>query len=186
MIRLTVFLVALLFAASSCSAAPDQPADPTNAVAAYIHVSDDRFEQDAVLDPIAHAGPGEPSSPAGFIPGLRLAGSQRALDGIYGWEFIFQADVTETQRLHFAGRAEALDLEVIWLSPVDEWPWCAGEADRGMTVDELAAETIAARFGPKRRKLIFAAIGSQETARGGAHAKELLEEGGFGIDSADR
>ena len=60
----------------------------------------------------------------------------------------------------------------------------AAAAERGMTVDELAAETIAARFGPRRRKLSFAAVGSSKVEGGAAHAKELLEEGGFGIDSA--
>lgn len=59
-------------------------------------------------------------------------------------------------------------------------------AERGVTVDELAAETLSARFGPRRRVLSFAAIGSVEVERGGAHSEELLEEGGFGTDSADR
>lgn len=61
----------------------------------------------------------------------------------------------------------------------------AAEA-RGVSVDELAAETLRAQFGPRRRVLSFAAIGSVEVERGGAHSEELLEEGGFGIDSADR
>jgi len=61
----------------------------------------------------------------------------------------------------------------------------AAAAERGMTVDELAAKTLAATFGPRRRVLSFAAIGSAEVDRGGAHSEELLEEGGFGIDSAD-
>ncbi len=59
-------------------------------------------------------------------------------------------------------------------------------AERGMTVDELAAEVLAERFGPRRRTLSFAAIGSVEVERGGAYSEELLEEGGFGIDNADR
>jgi hypothetical protein len=62
----------------------------------------------------------------------------------------------------------------------------AAATERGMTVDQLAAETLAARFGPRRRVLSFAAIGSAEVERGGAYSEELLEEGGFGIDSADR
>ena len=62
----------------------------------------------------------------------------------------------------------------------------AAAAERRMTVDELAAEVLAARFGPRRRTLSFAGIGSVEVERGGAHAEELLEEGEFGIDSADR
>jgi hypothetical protein len=55
-----------------------------------------------------------------------------------------------------------------------------------VSIDELAAETISARFGPIRRKLSFAAAGSSTTGRSAAEAEQLLEEGGFGIDSADR
>ena len=62
----------------------------------------------------------------------------------------------------------------------------AAAAERGMSVDELAAETISARFGPKRRKLSFVAAGRSGSTRGGAEAEQLLEEGGFGIDTADR
>lgn len=61
----------------------------------------------------------------------------------------------------------------------------AAAADRGLSVDELAAETIAARFGPKRRTLSFVGAGRSGKSRGGAEAEQLLEEGGFGIDSAD-
>ena len=62
----------------------------------------------------------------------------------------------------------------------------AAAAERGMTADELAAETIAARFGPRRRKLLFAAAGTSTSGRTADEAEVLLEEGGFGIDSADR
>ena len=62
----------------------------------------------------------------------------------------------------------------------------AAAADRDMTVDELAAETISARFGPKRRTLSFVGAGHSGSTRGGAEAEQLLEEGGFGIDTADR
>lgn len=62
----------------------------------------------------------------------------------------------------------------------------AAAAERGMSVDELAAETISARFGPVRRTLSFAAIGASTSGRTAAEAEQLLEEGGFGIDSADR
>jgi len=55
-----------------------------------------------------------------------------------------------------------------------------------VSVDELAAETISARFGPKRRTLGFVGAGHSGSARGGAEAEQLLEEGGFGIDSSDR
>ena len=61
----------------------------------------------------------------------------------------------------------------------------AAAAERGISVDELAAETISARFGPVRRTLSFAAIGSSTSGRSAAEAEQLLEEGGFGIDSAD-
>jgi plasmid stability protein len=62
----------------------------------------------------------------------------------------------------------------------------AAAAERGVSVDELAVEALTGQFGPRRRQLSFAAIGSSEVERGGAYSEELLEEGGFGIDSADR
>jgi hypothetical protein len=62
----------------------------------------------------------------------------------------------------------------------------AAAKERGVSVDELAAETISARFGPIRRRLSFVAAGRSGSSRGGAEAEELLEEGGFGIDTADR
>ena len=62
----------------------------------------------------------------------------------------------------------------------------AAANDRGISVDELAAETISARFGPKRRTLSFVAASRSGSARGGAEAEQLLEDGGFGIDSSDR
>jgi len=62
----------------------------------------------------------------------------------------------------------------------------AAAVERGVSVDELAAETISARFGPKRRTLSFVGAGHSGSARGGAEAEQLLEEGGFGIDSSDR
>ena len=58
-------------------------------------------------------------------------------------------------------------------------------AERGMTADELAAEVIAARFGPRRRTLSFAGAGASDSGRSAAEAEEILEEDGFGIDSAD-
>jgi len=62
----------------------------------------------------------------------------------------------------------------------------AAAAERGMTVDQLAAEALAERFGPRRRVLSFAAAGASSSGRNAAEAEALLEEGGFGIDSADR
>ena len=63
----------------------------------------------------------------------------------------------------------------------------AEAARRGISVDELAAEALAARFpqerpsGDPRRQLAFVAIGASGHARGGAEADELLAEG-FGRD----
>lgn len=62
----------------------------------------------------------------------------------------------------------------------------AEAARRGVTVEDLAVETLSERFGPRRRRLSFAAIGSSSSGRRAAEAEELLAEGGFGIDSADR
>jgi len=61
----------------------------------------------------------------------------------------------------------------------------AAAAKRGVSVDDLAAETLGAEFGPRRRVLSFAGVGSSTTGRTAAEAEELLEESGFGIDSAD-
>jgi len=62
----------------------------------------------------------------------------------------------------------------------------AAAAEQGVSVDELAAETNAARFGPKRRTLSFVRAGRSGATLGGGEAEQLLEEGGFGIDSSDR
>jgi plasmid stability protein len=59
-------------------------------------------------------------------------------------------------------------------------------AERGVSADELAAEILAARFGPRRRTLSFVAAGRSGMARGGAEAEELLDEDGFGVDTTDR
>lgn len=58
-------------------------------------------------------------------------------------------------------------------------------ARRGISVDALAAETLAAVLAqptttPKRH-LAFVAIGASGHSRGGAEAHELLAEG-FGLD----
>lgn len=61
------------------------------------------------------------------------------------------------------------------------------EADaRGLSVDEVAAEALGERFGPRRRTLSFAAAGSSVTGHRAADAEDLMNEGDFGIDSADR
>lgn len=57
---------------------------------------------------------------------------------------------------------------------------------RGITVEDLAVEALSERFGLRRRRLSFAAVGSSTTGRRAAEAEELLAEGGFGIDSAHR
>ena len=60
-------------------------------------------------------------------------------------------------------------------------------ARRRISVDALAAETLAAAFDQPvtptapRRRLAFVAIGASGQARGGAEADELLAEG-FGRD----
>lgn len=58
-------------------------------------------------------------------------------------------------------------------------------AERGMTVDELVAEALSAQFGPRRRVLSFAAAGASTSGRSADEAEQMLEEDGFGIDSAD-
>lgn len=61
----------------------------------------------------------------------------------------------------------------------------AEAARRGLAVGDLAVEALSERFGPPRRHLSFAAIGSSSTGRRAAEAEALLAEGGFGTDSAD-
>jgi hypothetical protein len=64
----------------------------------------------------------------------------------------------------------------------------AEAARRGISVDEVAAEALAAGLedhqvvaGGAKRRLAFAAIGGSGQARGAAEADELLSEG-FGRD----
>ena len=61
----------------------------------------------------------------------------------------------------------------------------AAAEERGMTADELAAEALATQFGPRRRKLSFAGAGASTSGRSAAETEEMLEEGRFGLDSAD-
>jgi len=62
----------------------------------------------------------------------------------------------------------------------------AAAAERGLTVDQLATEALTAQFGPQRRVLSFVAAGASTSGRSAAEAEQMLDEGGFGIDSADR
>ena len=48
---------------------------------------------------------------------------------------------------------------------------------RGLSVDELSAQLLAAGLQGKRRHLAFVGIGSSGSARGGAQAEEMLAEG---------
>lgn len=63
----------------------------------------------------------------------------------------------------------------------------AEAARRGISVDELAAETLSARFpseespAGRRRHLAFVAMGASGQTRGAAEADDLLAEG-FGRD----
>lgn len=60
----------------------------------------------------------------------------------------------------------------------------AAAAERGVTEAEFIAGMVSE--SAKRRSLSFVAAGRSGSVRGGAEAEELLEEGGFGIDTADR
>lgn len=57
----------------------------------------------------------------------------------------------------------------------------AAAADQGVAPEQLAGEAVAERFGPRRRRLSFAAVGASGSSRGAAQADELLAEG-FGQD----
>jgi hypothetical protein len=56
---------------------------------------------------------------------------------------------------------------------------------RGVGIDEVAAELLEAHFALKRQ-LSFAASGRSTSGRTAAEAEDLLAEGGFGTDGADR
>lgn len=57
--------------------------------------------------------------------------------------------------------------------------------DRGVRVEDLAAEVLAGHVGVRRR-LRFVAAGASTSGRRAADAKQILIDDGFGIDSADR
>lgn len=61
----------------------------------------------------------------------------------------------------------------------------AAAAEQGIAPEQLAGQVVVEQF-PARRRLSFAAIGSSSSGRRAAEAEELLAEGGFGTDSADR
>jgi plasmid stability protein len=54
----------------------------------------------------------------------------------------------------------------------------AAEASRrGVSVDELSAELLAAGLEGRRRRLAFAGVGASGSGRGAAQADEMLAEG---------
>ena len=122
-----VLAVAVVVLVSTCRSTVSPPG-ATNAVASYVHVGTDREAQE-VLETLTKARLGEPSEPAGFIRGLRSVSARRATDGVYGWEVIFQSDISNEERLGFQSRAAGAGLRVIWLGPDDQWPYCSGEDD---------------------------------------------------------
>lgn len=89
------------------------------------------------------------------------------------------------------GRRSGLFLHLAAMTVTVELPEALAErlpaeaARRGLTVETLAVEALSERFGPPRRRLSFAAIGSSSTGRRTSEAEELLADG-FGIDRADR
>lgn len=62
----------------------------------------------------------------------------------------------------------------------------AAAAEKGLTTDELATQALAERFKPRRRTLRFGVVGASTSGRTAGEAEDLLTEGGFGVDSADR
>jgi len=63
----------------------------------------------------------------------------------------------------------------------------AAEAEaRGVSAAQVAPAALTERFGPTRRRLGFAAMGASTSGRRAADAEEILADGSFGIDSADR
>jgi hypothetical protein len=126
--RRLLAVVVLAAALAACSST-DGPADPTNAVTAYVDVSEDRWEQDSVVEQRTRARDGEPSEPAGFLRGLRPPGTGQAQDGVSGWESIFQSNITQPRRLNVEARVSEIELHVVWLNGNDEWPYCIGVDD---------------------------------------------------------
>jgi len=101
-----------------------------NAIAAYVTLSADRSAATDLLNDVTMAGPGEPSSPAGFYPGVRAAFVVVEVDQDYGLAIVFQADVTAQDRELVALKTIDAGLgPLTWLGHLDYWPDCQGEDD---------------------------------------------------------
>ena len=124
---LLLFLVVATAACGGDAAAGEATA--SNATAAYVILDEDAFVADDFLDPLTKAPAGEPSTPAGFIPGLRSTSVVRDLEGVFGVRIVFQTEVGVADRDLLFRRSQSLGLSLIWLGPDDRWPDCLGEAD---------------------------------------------------------
>jgi hypothetical protein len=132
---LGILAVALVLAACGDSQEPVS-ATRADAVAAYVELDDDRFLADDFIDPLTKAREGDPSSPAGFLHGLRSMDVVRDTSGKFVTRLIFQADATEADRARIADRSLELGLgEPDWLSRTDSWPDCVGEPDCDLVGD---------------------------------------------------
>ncbi|MEM7142279.1 MAG: hypothetical protein AAF548_14745 [Actinomycetota bacterium] len=128
-LRLLPFVVAALCAACSADASPG-PATEIDAVAAYVVLDEDGSLASGLMDDLTLARQGEPSSPAGFVPGIRASFQALDSESVFGVRLVFQSSATTSDRLELARRANELGLgDPIWLSRSDPWPDCAGEPD---------------------------------------------------------
>ena len=105
-VRLAALAGAFAIALSSCSDdGPVGAATQRNAVAAYVALDDDHGVAVDLSHALTRARDNEPSSPAGFIQGLRSSSRVRAETGITGTRLIFQANATEADRVLLAAHA---------------------------------------------------------------------------------
>ena len=103
------------------------PFSYVNSLAAYVRFPEGVQNTVDVVDAVTKAREGEASTPAGFIPGLWSAGAARNSEtGRYGFELIFLANSTASQRAVLDVRVAEAGYEVVWIGLDDEWPHCAG------------------------------------------------------------
>ena len=112
----------LVFALASCSSSSDEPRGAW--------VPTDGFDPD-MLSRVTDAGPGEPSTKAGFIVGVQEASRRSSADGeITGVEIRFTDEADETTYQLIQEKADAAGYgSVVLLGEGDRWPYCPETGD---------------------------------------------------------
>lgn len=142
-VALGITLPVQLLVATACSAdpsmsSPGQTPDPVGQRAIYVDLATDDFARaDQLLDPITKAEQGEPSGPAGFLPGITAVFSVQDVEGTMGLRIIFSSGRADADVTRVVEGVRDLDLEPVVLLDDEFWPDCVGEADC-----ETVAETL--------------------------------------------